>query len=110
MSNRRRLPNRRFSQTQNFEADGQKYVATVSFFDEGNLAEIFINSSGKLGSTADINAADAALAVSLALQYGCPADVLQKAMKRNPDGTAQGPLGAALDAVLKGLDFYAKKS
>ena len=108
MSNRRRLPNRRFSQTFNFEVEGQKYVATVSFFDEGNLAEMFVNSSGKLGSTADINAADGAVAVSLALQYGCPTDVLQKAMKRNADGSPQGPLGAALDDVLKGLDFYDK--
>lgn len=100
MPNRNRLPNRRFSQTLNFEVDGQKYIATVGFFDEGNLAELFINSSGKLGSTADVNAADGALAVSLALQYGCEAEVLQKGMKRNTDGTPQGPLGAALDAIL----------
>src|SRR5665213_3344255 len=99
--NRRRLTNRRFSQTLNFEVDGQKYIATVSFFDNGALGELFINSSGKLGSTADVNAADGALAVSLALQYGCVASVLQKGMKRNADGSAQGPLGAALDAVLK---------
>ena len=96
-----RLPNRRYSQTLNFEVDGQRYIATVSFFDDGRLGELFINSSGKLGSTSDVNAADGALAVSLALQYGVPAEVLQKGMKRNGDGTAQGPLGAALDAVLK---------
>lgn len=100
MTNRTRLPNRRYSETLNFEIDGQKYIATVSFFEDNKLAELFINSSGKLGSTADINAADGALAVSLALQYGVPADVLQRGMKRNADGTAQGPLGAALDVVL----------
>jgi hypothetical protein len=99
---RQHLPNRRYARTLNFEADGQRYVATVSFFDDSRLAELFINSSGKLGSTADVNAADGALAVSLALQYGCPAETLQKGMKRNADGVAQGPLGAALDAVLKG--------
>lgn len=101
MTHRTRLSNRRYSETLNFEIDGQKYIATVSFFEDGKLAELFINSSGKLGSTADINAADGALAVSLALQYGVPADVLQKGMKRNADGTAQGPLGAALDVVLR---------
>ena len=100
MTSRTRLPNRRFSRTLAVEVDGQKYIATVGFFDDGRLAELFINSSGKLGSTADVNAADGALAVSLALQYGVPAETLQKAMKRNVDGTAQGPLGAALDAVL----------
>lgn len=102
MTNRTRLPNRRFAQTLNFEVDGQRYIATFGFFDDRRLAEMFINSTGKLGSTADVNAADGAVAVSLALQYGCPVDVLQKAMKRNPDGSAQGPLGAALDEVLKG--------
>ena len=107
MTHRTRLPNRRFNQTLNFEIDGQRYVTTVGFFDDGRLAEMFINSTGKLGSTADVNAADGALAVSLALQYGCPADILQKAMKRNPDGSAQGPLGAALDAVLR-LDLSDK--
>ena len=96
------LTNRRPAQTLNFEVDGQRYVATVSLFDDGRLGELFINSSGKLGSTSDVNAADGALAISLALQYGCPAEVLQRAMKRNGDGSPQGPLGAALDAVLKG--------
>jgi hypothetical protein len=108
MSGRIRLTNRRFSQTLNFEVDGQKYIATVSFFDDRQLGELFINSSGKLGSTADVNAADGALAVSLALQYGCPASTLQKGMKRNVDGSPQGPLGAALDAVLR-LDLTDKE-
>jgi hypothetical protein len=101
MTNRIRLPNRHRAETLNFEVDGQRYVATVGFFPEGNLAELFINSGGKLGSTADVNAADGAFAVSLALQYGTPAVVLQRGMKRNADGSSQGPLGAALDAVLK---------
>lgn len=104
MTTRRHLPNRRYGRTLNFETDGQKYIATVGFFDDKKLAELFINSSGKLGSTADVNAADGALAVSLALQYGCPAEVLQKGMKRNADGAAQGPLGAALDAALKDVE------
>jgi hypothetical protein len=98
---RRHLTNRRRSQTINFEVDGQKYVATVSLFDDGGLGELFINSSGKLGSTADVNAADGAVAVSLALQHGCSASTLRDAMKRDVNGLAQGPLGAALDAVLR---------
>jgi hypothetical protein len=98
---RRHLTNRRRSQTTNFEVDGQKYVATVSLFDDGRLGELFINSSGKLGSTADVNAADGAVAVSLALQHGCSAATLRDAMKRDVNGLAQGPLGAALDAVLR---------
>jgi hypothetical protein len=49
MSNRIRLPHRHLAVTLNFEVDSQRYVATAGFFPEGNLAEIFINSSGKLG-------------------------------------------------------------
>ena len=101
MPTRQHLPNRRSAHTLNFEADGQRYIATVGFFDDGKIGELFINTSGKQGNSSDVNAADGALAISLALQYGCPAEVLQKGMKHNADGIAQGPLGAALDVVLK---------
>lgn len=83
----------------NFSVDGQSYVSTIGFFDDGGLAELFINSSMRMGSTADVNAVDGAFAVSLALQYGCPLETLRAGMKRNPDGSPQGPLGAALDAI-----------
>jgi hypothetical protein len=63
--------------------------------------EVFINSASKLTSNADINGSDGAVAVSLALQYGCPIDVLKRGMKRNADGTAIGPLGAVLDKISK---------
>jgi ribonucleoside-diphosphate reductase alpha chain len=98
--NRKRLPDRRFAETMNFSVDGQNYICTIGRFpDTGQLAEIFINSSMKLGSMADINAIDGAFAVSLALQYGCPLEVLRSGMKRNADNSPQGPLGAALDTI-----------
>jgi len=82
-----------------FTVDGQRYILTVGFFENGSPAEIFLNSSMRLGSTADVNAVDGAFAVSLALQYGCPLETLRIGMKRNADGTPQGPLGAALDTI-----------
>jgi ribonucleoside-diphosphate reductase alpha chain len=98
--NRKRLPNRRFAETVRFSVDGQNYILTTGRFpDTGEVAEIFINSSMKLGSMADINAVDGAFAVSLALQYGCPLEVLRSGMKRNADNSPQGPLGAALDTI-----------
>lgn len=100
MTSRRRLPNRRQAETFRFQVDSQHYIATIGRFPEDNaIAEVFINSSMRIGSTADVNAVDGALAVSLALQYGCPIDVLRAGMKRNADGTPQGPLGAVLDAI-----------
>lgn len=101
MSHRNRLPNRRYNETFEYcTADGQCYLATIGF-DGQKVAELFINSASKLTTTSDINAADGAVAVSLALQYGCPIEVLRDAMKRNQQGEAVGCLGAALDEVTR---------
>lgn len=104
---RHRLPDRRLSQTYSFEhatgSSSQRYHVTVGFYPDESPGEIFINSSQKAGSEADINANDAAVAVSLALQYGCPISTLCEAVRRNPDGTPQGPLAHALDIMRKRL-------
>jgi hypothetical protein len=47
----------------------------------------------------DVNARDAAFAASLLLQHGCHADTLRKALARNGDGLASGPLARALDLL-----------
>ncbi len=95
---RDRLPNRRGAETFDLEADGQRYCATVSRFDDGRLAEIFISNS-KAGSQADCSARDASVVVSIALQFGVPVDVLRKALMRDLRGTPNGPLAVALDMV-----------
>jgi uncharacterized protein YkuJ len=41
MTGRERLANRRASENFNFEVNGLRYIATVSFFRDGRLAEIF---------------------------------------------------------------------
>jgi hypothetical protein len=94
---RSRLPARRVSETFGFEVGGLYYRATISRFPEGSLvAEIFL-SSHKSGSQADANARDAAVAASLALQYGCPLEVLRGALLRDMQGRPATPLGVALD-------------
>jgi len=77
---------------------GLKFTATVSRFDDGRLAEIFLNNN-KAASEADINASDAAVVTSIALQYGAPVEVIRHALKRNTDGSAAGALAAALDFI-----------
>lgn len=91
-----RLPQRRSAQTFEFEHEGVRYTGTVGHFTDGRIAELFLNSA-KIDSAADVNARDGAVAISLALQYGCPAETLKHAMMRNPDGGAMGPLGKLLD-------------
>ena len=93
---RRRLPNRRPAETFGIEVGGLNYVVSVGRFDDGSPAEIFI-SNGKAGSDSDTAARDSAVVASIALQYGVPAEVIRRALMRNRDGSACGPLGAALD-------------
>jgi hypothetical protein len=98
MSDRRRLPNRRSSTSFAFSCNNLKYLATVSYFPNGGLAEIFITNA-KAGSHSDAAAKDSAVVCSIALQYGVPADVIRKVLLRDAQGRPSSPLGAALDIV-----------
>jgi hypothetical protein len=98
VTTRKRLDHRHVAETFDLEVSGQKYTATIGFYANGQPAELFINAA-KVDSAADVNAADGAVAVSLALQYGCTVKTLREAMKRNADGSPQGPLGCALDKL-----------
>jgi hypothetical protein len=98
---RRRLPNRRFSETFTLEAQGMKFMATISRFDDGTLAEIFL-SNHKAGSHADANACDAAVVCSIALQHGVPLETIHRALMRDGNGQARTVLGVALDHIARG--------
>jgi hypothetical protein len=67
---RQRLPNRHASQQIAFVCNDLKYVATISFFDDGRL------------------------------QYGIPVETIRKALLRDPRSVASSPLGVALDIVV----------
>lgn len=95
---RHSLAHRREAETFAFELDGLKYIGTLGRFDSGGEAEIFLNWE-KFNGGIDASTRDAAIAASLALQFGCPAETLRKALTRNPNGSASGPLGKFLDLV-----------
>jgi hypothetical protein len=97
-ADRQKLPNRRASQQISFVCNDLKYVATVSFFDDGRLAEIFL-SNAKAGSHSDSAAKDSAVVCSIALQYGVPLGTIRHALIRDSRGNASGPLGCALDLL-----------
>jgi hypothetical protein len=96
---RRRLPNRHHLVLE-LEHGGFAYTAGVGFFDHASRqpAEIFLTTA-KHGTVLDTNARDAAIAASLLLQHGCPVETLRRALTRNSDGTASGPLAHALDLL-----------
>ena len=95
---RQRLANRRASETFALECAGLNYLATVSRFPDGRLGEIFL-SNHKAGSAADTAARDAAIACSIALQFGANVETIRKALCRDSRGNASGPLGVALDLI-----------
>lgn len=98
MATRQRLQNRRGSETFDFICGNFHYCATVSFFNDGRLAEIFIG-NGKAGSATDTAAKDSAIVASLALQHGVAIDVIRRALLRDSRGVANSPLGCALDMI-----------
>jgi hypothetical protein len=95
---RDRLPNRRAHMLLNIEAGGFRFVAGVGHYDDGRLAEVFLNAE-KDGTAISDAARDSAVVASLALQHGVDPDTLRRALMRNSSGTASGPLGSLLDLL-----------
>jgi hypothetical protein len=99
MSERIRLPNKHASTNFSIEVSGMAYTATASFIPGTNrLYELFLNNQ-KSGSMADTNARDAAILLSFAIQYGAPIEPIRRALCRDADGNALGPVAAALDLI-----------
>jgi hypothetical protein len=96
---RRSLPNRRPQELINFEHDGRCYTAGIGRFEDGGLAEIFMNVSGRAGGMVEVLARDTAVAVSLCLQFGCGVETLRRALMRDSQGQASGPVGKLLDLL-----------
>ena len=95
---RERLPNRRGGETFEFEVAGLRYTATVGRFPDGRIGEIFLTNH-KSNSAADTNARDSAIVFSIAVQYGADVETIRRALCRDGQGRASGPLGAALDRI-----------
>jgi len=96
---RQRLPDRRAHWLYRFECDGQIYTGGIGRFEDGQIAEVFINGS-KVGTAAETNAQDAAIVASLALQHGCPVETIRHALARS--GGSAGPLATLLNRVADG--------
>lgn len=96
MFERKRLPSRRRSEIVDFRHAGRVWTAAISRFDDGGIAEIFLNSA-KDSAIAHL-AQESAIVASLALQHGCEITTLRHAIA----GVAAGPLSAALDLIERG--------
>ena len=101
MTARHRLPDRRRTEVVKFEHDGQSYFASIGFYDDGRIGEVFLNCK-KLSTPLDIAARDAAIAISFALQHGSDISTMRRAFTRDASGRPEGVLGALLDALADG--------
>ena len=95
---RDRLPNRRACETIAFEHGGAAFTLSIGTYPDGRPGEVFVNST-HANSALDALASDAAIAVSIALQFGADVATIRGAMKRTTQGEASSPIGAALDLV-----------
>jgi ribonucleoside-diphosphate reductase alpha chain len=94
MSARERLPNRRRNESFAFSHAGLGFPASIGFFPDGRIAEIFL-SSNKPGSPIEAIARDAAVTVSIALQFGADLETIRQALTKDHDGGPATAIGAA---------------
>ena len=95
---RERLRNRRLAETFDLEVAGLRYTCTVGRFDDGRIGELFLTNH-KSNSQADTNARDSAIVFSFAVQHGADPAAIRRALCRDSNGNASGPLGRALDMI-----------
>jgi hypothetical protein len=98
MTARDRLPNRRLAETFEFDVGGLRYTCTIGRFSDGRIGEAFLNNH-KSNSSADTAARESAIVFSIAVQHGADPETIRRALCRDSQGRASGPLGAALDIV-----------
>jgi hypothetical protein len=86
------LRTRRNNRSLSIECEGHGYRATAGFFDDGRIAEIFLD-TGKMGTPLQANADTAAVLASLLLQHGVePAVILH---------SITGPIALALQKFME---------
>lgn len=100
MTSRERLPQRRAADTFSIEMDGRRFEASVGTDGAGRPREVFLK-GGKSGTELDILLGDLGVAISIALQYGAPAEVLAHGFLRNADRSPAGVAAAAMDKVVE---------
>ena len=100
MTARERLPNRRQCESFEFRHAGLYFTLAAGFYEDGRVAEIFL-SSHKPGSPIEAIARDAAVTISIALQFGADLETIRSALTKDHDGSSATLLGAALDILAK---------
>lgn len=110
MPQRKRLPARRASSTKTISFSGEKYHLTIGRYEDETPGEVFLTrikdaTAAKLGTQLEAMCRDAAIMISLALQYGVPIGVIKDAMTRDGEGEAQTIIAFVIDEITRGEEF-----
>ena len=102
---REKLPNLRGQMTFEFAhaypgADPHTWTASIGFYADGRPAEIFVSLVDRRAKIS-VDALDAAVLISFALQHGATLERMGAAMTRGEDGTPHRFKGALIDAALE---------
>jgi hypothetical protein len=92
------LPNRRPALAFTLRRGTIDYAVSFGTFEDGRPAEVFITSR-KIGSDVEAVCRDGAILISLALQHGCPFDIIRHALTRNQDNSPQSLIGEVVDRI-----------
>ena len=99
MSARERLPNRRASELFDFASMDLQFTASISRNPDGHISELFCDNH-KAGSQIGTLVRDSAILLSFALQHGADIEAIRRALCRDSQGRALGPIAEALDLLL----------
>jgi hypothetical protein len=80
---------------------GMRFTASVSRDSSGKVLELFADNH-KAGSAVGTLVRDSAIILSFALQHGADIESIRRALCRDSQGRALGPIGAALDLLGNG--------
>lgn len=115
MTDRRRPADRRHHETIAVEMLNQRFKIGIGRHTEisdadqalvitlGAFTEVFVNAQ-KPNSALDVICSDGAILMSLLIQYGCPIETIQHAMKKDPGGSPASPLGYAANLLSETLE------
>jgi hypothetical protein len=101
MTVRRTLPNRRPAILQDIVFNGRRYTIELGRFQEGEPgpSELFIHQAKPSCDDMGAVSRDAAVALSIAMQYGTPIETIRGAVTRNEDGSPASLIGAVVDMM-----------
>ena len=97
---RQPLPNRREQQLIDFDFEGRRFTVAFGQYSDGRIGEVFLDRDrpDSLSGARPVTQQT----TSLAIQHGAAISTIKKALTRNSDGRAAGPLGRALDLLDEG--------